>query len=310
MKRLIVTADDFGLAPEVNQAVELACREGVLSAASLMVGGPAAADAVDRARRLPRLAVGLHLCLVDAAPVLAPSQIPRLVDGRGRLRSDMTRLAFELAFHASARKQMRAEIEAQFAAFEATGLPLDHVNAHRHFHVHPLVSDMVLEIGARRGMKAIRIPYEPAALIGAAETCVRREARPLETAFALRLRQRARAAGLDFTQGALGLRWSGGFTKRRWLGVLAALPEGAWELFCHPATSSTFAGAAPGYGYEEELAALVDPDVRRALTASGALVGGFTQCPAGQAASAENPARFVLTSGTEAGGRGLSGDSL
>ena len=71
LKYLIVTADDFGLADEVNQAVERAHVEGVLTAASLMVGGPAAARAVELARRLPRLAVGLHLALVDAEPVLA-----------------------------------------------------------------------------------------------------------------------------------------------------------------------------------------------------------------------------------------------
>ncbi|WP_297836130.1 ChbG/HpnK family deacetylase, partial [Pseudomonas sp.] len=56
--RLIVTADDFGLHQAVNQAVEQAYRSGVLRAASLMVAAPAAADAVERARRMPGLAVG------------------------------------------------------------------------------------------------------------------------------------------------------------------------------------------------------------------------------------------------------------
>ena len=59
-KRLIVTADDFGLSREVNEAVEQAHREGILTAASLMVSAPAAADAVARARRLPSLRVGLQ----------------------------------------------------------------------------------------------------------------------------------------------------------------------------------------------------------------------------------------------------------
>ena len=72
MKRLIITADDYGAAPEVNQAVERAHKDGVLTAASLMVSGAAAADAVARARALPRLRVGLHLVLVDGKPVLDP----------------------------------------------------------------------------------------------------------------------------------------------------------------------------------------------------------------------------------------------
>ena len=43
---LIVTADDFGLHEAVNEAVEQASRTGVLTAASLMVAAPAAADAI------------------------------------------------------------------------------------------------------------------------------------------------------------------------------------------------------------------------------------------------------------------------
>ncbi len=40
MKRLVVTADDFGLSTEVNEAVEQAHREGILTTASLMVRLP------------------------------------------------------------------------------------------------------------------------------------------------------------------------------------------------------------------------------------------------------------------------------
>ena len=53
-KFLIVTADDFGLHEAVNEAVERASRTGILTAASLMVAAPAAADAVRRARGLQK----------------------------------------------------------------------------------------------------------------------------------------------------------------------------------------------------------------------------------------------------------------
>lgn len=70
MKRLVITADDFGAASEVNDAVEAAHGNGVLTAASLMVAAPATADAVARAKRIPSLRVGLHLVLVEGRPVL------------------------------------------------------------------------------------------------------------------------------------------------------------------------------------------------------------------------------------------------
>ena len=108
-KRLIVTADDFGLSREVNEAVEQAHRDGILTAASLMVSAPAAADAIARATRLPSLRVGLHLVMVEAWPTLPPEQLPDLVGADGLIRSDMGRLGLDLALKASARRQLAAE---------------------------------------------------------------------------------------------------------------------------------------------------------------------------------------------------------
>jgi predicted glycoside hydrolase/deacetylase ChbG (UPF0249 family) len=51
LKQLVISADDFGLASEVNDAVERAHTKGILTAASLMVGSPGTADAVARAKR-------------------------------------------------------------------------------------------------------------------------------------------------------------------------------------------------------------------------------------------------------------------
>ncbi|MFD0936478.1 hopanoid biosynthesis-associated protein HpnK, partial [Methylobacterium trifolii] len=169
MKRLVVTADDFGLSLEVNQAVEQAHRDGILTAASLMVSAPAAADAVARAKRLPSLRVGLHLVLVEAWPTLPAAALPDLTDGNGLMRRDMERLGLDLALKGTARRQLAAEIRAQFEAYHATGLPLDHVNAHKHFHVHPLIAGAVLRIGRDYGMRAIRVPREPRDLLRRAE---------------------------------------------------------------------------------------------------------------------------------------------
>ena len=92
MRNLIVTADDFGAAVEVNDAVERAHRDGVLSAASLMVSGAAVADAVRRAKAMPSLRVGLHLVLVDGKPALPAATVPDLVDGAGNFRSAIQQL--------------------------------------------------------------------------------------------------------------------------------------------------------------------------------------------------------------------------
>lgn len=272
MKGLIVTADDFGAATEVNDAVEQAHREGILTAASLMVSGPAAADAVKRAKAMPGLGVGLHLVLVEGRPVLPPPVVPALTDAAGNFRRDMVRLSFEMALFAPVRRQLAAEIEAQFEAFAATGLKLDHVNAHKHFHLHPTIAGLVVEIGRRYGMDAVRVPYEPVSVV--------REIEPgandgnIERWWARRLRMRLKAQGLFAPDQVFGLRWSGAMTADRVAGLLSHLPEGVSEIYMHPATGS-YPGAAEGYQYRAELDSLISKQAADEISENGIVTGPF-----------------------------------
>jgi chitin disaccharide deacetylase len=114
LKRLIVCADDFGLDKAVNEAVEAAHRDGVLTCASLMVGAPEAADAVARARRLSELGVGLHLVLVEGRPTAPVDMVGDLVDGRGEFDDRMVRAGFRFFFLPRVRRQLAIEIRARF----------------------------------------------------------------------------------------------------------------------------------------------------------------------------------------------------
>ncbi len=260
MKQLVVTADDFGADESVNEAVEIGHRNGILSAASLMVAGPAAADAVRRAKALPGLGVGLHLVLVEGVPVLPPTQIPGLVDARGHFRTDMARAGVDIFFRPAVRRQLAAEITAQFEAFAATGLRLDHVNAHKHFHLHPTIAGLVLDIGRRFAMRAVRAPVEPG--FGG-----------IAAPWAKLLRARLRRAGMAVPDQVYGLRDSGAMTAERLRAIVAALPAGLSEIYLHPATRDDYPGHAPGYRYRDELAALIDPAV--ALASAPLARGSF-----------------------------------
>jgi hopanoid biosynthesis associated protein HpnK len=297
-KGLIVTADDFGTAPEVNAAVETAHRDGILSATSLMVAAPAAEEAVALANRLPGLRVGLHIVLVEGRPVLSPSQIPDLVDPSGQFRTDMAMTGARIFFLPRVRRQLAAEITAQFEAFRATGLTLDHVNAHKHFHLHPTIANTILRIGRRFGMTALRVPLEPRATIEAVaanaspsppqgeRVRVKGEGSGLESLahlFAVRLARRMRGQGLLVPDQVFGLSWSGAMTRDRLLGLLGHLPDGLSEIYLHPATGF-YPGAAPSYRYAEELAALTDPAV--AAAAAGFTRGGFADFQGGKSRAA------------------------
>ncbi len=266
MKRLIVTSDDFGASLAVNEAVEQAHVHGILTAASLMVAGDAAADAVARAKRLPTLGVGLHLVLVEGRPMLPASEVPDLVDQTGHFRTNMALAGVNFFFRPSVRRQLAAEIEAQFAAFHATGLPLDHVNAHKHFHLHPTIAGLILSIGRRYGLAAARAPVEPLDMIAAIEPTPQTLAGRIAGPYARSVARRFRAAGLVVPDRVLGLAWSGHMTTERVRALVERLPDGLSEIYCHPATEDEYPGSAPGYAYRAELAALLDPGVRAAVT--------------------------------------------
>ncbi len=276
MKRLVVTADDFGLAHEVNTAISQAHTQGILTSASLMVGSPAAAEAVEIAKRLPTLRVGLHLVLIEATPVLPPERIPLLVGPNGNIRTDMAAYGPALFFSRAARNQLAAEMEAQFEAYRATGLPLDHVDAHKHFHMHPAIASELVRLARKYGAKSIRTPVEPVGVLERIEPVARGLEAAIAAPFARRLDRQMRKAGFATPDQVFGLAWSGAMTAARIAGILRNIPAGLTELYTHPATAGGFAGAAPGYRYEEELAALIDPEVIAAAKASGAKLGGFS----------------------------------
>jgi chitin disaccharide deacetylase len=258
LKGLIITADDFGRAPEVNDAVEKAHREGVLTSASLMIGAPAAADAVARARTMPKLGVGLHLVLTEGRPVLPRRAIPSLIRADGEFRNDMVRMSFEMALSADMRGQLADEIEAQFKAFAATGLKLDHVNAHKHFHLHPAIAGLIFEIGRRYDMNAMRVPCEPAEVLRRIEP--QAGGGFIERLWGRQLGRRAAVRGIWSPQWMFGLAWSGAMTAKRLAGLIAHLPEGVGEIYLHPATGP-YPGSTPGYRYAEELDALTSKEV-------------------------------------------------
>jgi hopanoid biosynthesis associated protein HpnK len=235
-----------------------------------MVGAPAAEDAVARAHRLPSLRVGLHVVLVRGRPVLPPDQIPALVGPDGRFSNRLIGAGFRYFLSPAARRQLAAEVRAQFERFRATGLALDHVNAHNHLHLHPTVLKLILEIGADFGLRALRLPYEPflASWRAVRTGLMRRIAHDLLMRPMIAVhRRRLVRAGIATNDYVFGINDSGAMDRARILGFLANLPEGVSELYCHPATGAwpQMEAAARHYRVADELAALTDQAVASAL---------------------------------------------
>jgi len=274
MNKIILTGDDFGLSLQVNRAIEQAHQQGVLTTASLMVGGSATGDAVERARRLPSLRVGLHLVLVDGSPVLPPSAVPDLVDGKGQFSSHLIKAGIDFFFRPKVKQQLEAEVRAQFQAFQKTGLSLDHVNAHHHMHLHPTVSGLLLRVGREYGMRAVRLPYEPLL------PSWRASKRPLFgrlwaglllSQWTALLRRRLRREGIFSNHFVFGMNDSGHLDLSLVLRFLKYLPQGVTEIYFHPAIdpSRGTAGFTGDISQQAEFEALTSPILRDALESSG-----------------------------------------
>jgi hopanoid biosynthesis associated protein HpnK len=207
---------------------------------------------------MPTLRVGLHLVVIEGPAVLPPAEIPDLVDATGWFPSDQLGLGIRYAMNPRVRRQLAAEIRAQFAAFAATGLPLVHADAHKHMHLHPAVGRLMLEIGREFGLRRVRVPAEPPAVLARCGTRVGLGAHALYHWTRL-LRRQLRQAGMATTDHCFGIAWSGHMTPDRLHRLMAELPDGESEIYLHPATErdATLRRLMPDYEHEAELAALL-----------------------------------------------------
>ncbi|HWT78815.1 MAG TPA: hopanoid biosynthesis-associated protein HpnK, partial [Candidatus Methylomirabilis sp.] len=230
---------------------------------------------------LPTLKVGLHLVLVRGRTLLPPADVPDLADAYGNLPSDLCRAGVSFFFRPAVRRQLEAEIRAQFAAFGATGLPLDHVNTHHHMHLHPTVCELLLKVGGEYGMAAVRVPNEPwrPRGEGSREGVLRHLAAWVGLRFWVRrLVKRLRQANLQHNDFVFGMRDTGRMSADRVLALLAELPEGVSEMYFHPAVRKSPETPWPKhYACEEELDALTSPVVAAALEASGIRRTSFSE---------------------------------
>jgi hopanoid biosynthesis associated protein HpnK len=267
--QVIFNADDFGASCSINAAIIKAHREGVLTSASLMVAGAAVDEAVALARETPTLAVGLHLVVVDGPPVLPPAEIPHLVDRDGCIVSDPVRIGVRYVSNANARRELAREMEAQFARFAATGLPLDHVNGHLHMHMHPTVLDMLLPLAARYGAKGVRFPRDELWLGLGYDR--RHAGLKIAWAIAFGILTRTSAGrlatyGLVATQRVYGLMQTGHMEEEYVLRILRTLNVPAAELYFHPDTQIVSDGLGPNRG---DLKTLLSPAVVQAVRSRG-----------------------------------------
>jgi hopanoid biosynthesis associated protein HpnK len=261
-RRLIVNADDFGLSHAVNEAVIRAHRDGILTSASLMVNEPACDEAVKLAKENPKLGVGLHITLLMGHSALVPVKIPGLVNDCGEFSNSPVSAGMKYFFNPCLREQLRAEIRAQFEKFRATGLPLDHVNGHLHFHLHPVVFKILMEDSDTLGIRHLRLTrdcFSRSRRTSHGHLLYRISHAAIFEMLSSRVRRPLEQKKIRHAQIAFGLLQNARVDEEYILKLLPELPPGDSELYSHPSLGE----------FKHEFDALVSPRVRKLVNKLG-----------------------------------------
>lgn len=273
MLRLIVNADDFGLTSGVNRAISQANREGIVTSATVMANSRAFQQAVDVAKQQPGLHTGCHVVLIDGEP-LNPNA-PTLTNGSSRFRSSLKDFAIMAVRNKFSAEEIQEEAEAQICKIQSTGLNVTHVDSHKHTHMFPNVLRPVLRAAKACGVRAVRNPFEPRRcwprslfsrgtdmwLRSAGVTCF--------SIFGQAFRWAVQEEGMLTTDGTVGIVATGKLDSKMLMSILEALPEGTWELVCHPGYSDAdlaAAGTRLMRSREIELEALTSPGVKSLIS--------------------------------------------
>jgi chitin disaccharide deacetylase len=272
VRRLIVNADDFGLTAGVNRAIIEGNHSGIVTSATLMANAKATDAAIDLARTQPSLKTGCHVVLIDGVPLA--SNLPSLTDGSPRFRSSLKQFALAATRGQIAADEIQREVEAQIRKLQSCGVTITHVDSHKHTHMFPCVLRPMLRAAKACGIRAVRNPFEPlkswpaGMVLGSPGLWLRLAGVMGFQIFAAEFRRALKEEGMVSTHGTVGIAVTGMLDQKRLLRILEALPEGTWELVCHPGYSDPdlqAAGTRLTQSREIELSALTSEETKRAL---------------------------------------------
>lgn len=255
-RQLVVNADDFGFAPDVNQGIVEAHRGGILTAATLMANGAAFEDAARLARETPSLDLGCHLVLIGGSSLLTGRAYPASVAG---------------LVSALFRRDIRPyeELRAQIRKIRDAGICPTHLDTHKHTHLAPPVLDAVARLAEEFGIRWVRRPFDfPMNGLRGGIPAMKRMASGALGIMRRRVHRTLERHGCRTTDHFAGFQITGRFRVKELLELIAMLPDGSTEFMCHPGRCGEWLRAAETRlkeSRERELEALTAPEVKVAL---------------------------------------------
>lgn len=266
-KQLIINADDFGIHPAVNEAVRKAATEGILTSTSLMAGGDAFDEAVEMARSMPSLGIGIHLTLVGGIkPVLSPSEVPSLTWDNGVFCHDYGKLIVRDLEGKISLSEVYAEWDAQIQKIMNTGLPVTHMDGHQHMHMWPHFYPIARDLAKKYHISCMRVPDEDV-LFGMKDGHIIRWAAKNGLSLLSRMhRPDLKKNHIRTNDHFFGMLYGGHLSPERFAKFILQTKPGITEIMCHPSADTRAMEDTFHWGYhgEDELAGLL-ADINREL---------------------------------------------
>ncbi|WP_317304400.1 ChbG/HpnK family deacetylase [Allisonella histaminiformans] len=266
-KQLIINADDFGIHPAVNEAVRKAATEGILTSTSLMAGGDAFDEAVEMARSMPSLGIGIHLTLVGGIkPVLPPSEVPSLTWDNGVFCHDYGKLIVRDLEGKISLSEVYAEWDAQIQKIMNTGLLVTHMDGHQHMHMWPHFYPIARDLAKKYHISCMRVPDEDV-LFGMKDGHIIRWAAKNGLSLLSRMhRPDLKKNHIRTNDHFFGMLYGGHLSPERFAKFILQTRPGITEIMCHPSADTRAMEDTFHWGYhgEDELAGLL-ADINREL---------------------------------------------
>jgi len=256
MNQLHVTADDWGLHPDINSGIADAVRARTVSGISVCAQGQCTDWERLRGWSSQGIEIGLHVTLVGE-PWLS-----------GRTVSDWRALVRLLLFGGrSFLDAVRTELAQQVSVFRDAGMVPAHLDSHQHVHVYPALWRAFRDVAAGEGIPRIRLPLAPRG----------RLVRPTPAGWALQFLA-SRCVRPDApTWRCVGLKESGHNTMHSVARELRIVGPVDLELVAHPGVTTLALEeryASWGYDWSGERAMLVDPSFPDVVLRHGYEIAG------------------------------------
>lgn len=260
-KKLIITADDFGISRDINSGIIYCYTRGAITDISLLSVGDAFEDAVNLARKGKITRLGVHLALTGGFKPLSLNRDVKTLTGKeGSFPDSYLLFLMRYLLRRVNSDEIYIEFKNQIARAKKTGFKVTHIDSHHHIHIVPGILEIVLRIMREENIAHVRFPYENAKLI----TKLRNPAAWMRNLLlstmcriSKRILQSSTARHNDYFIGHMDAMK---LNKKRLIALLGTVRDGLTELGCHPgyATPASLAKYPKDKSREAEIEALCD----------------------------------------------------